>query len=93
MLEDFFTSFNDIPFLPLSLLLIKAQYSIEWHYSEMKLSRSLELGHDSGECPDGINIMASGTVAKGTALEWSKCSSAALTTKLRYVFNHMKQTH
>lgn len=52
---------------------------------------SLGLGHDSGnasipgECPDGINVMASGSVSNGKSLEWSKCSSDNLAATLRYV--------
>lgn len=48
-----------------------------------EIGHNLNLYHDSGECLDGVNIMASSTVASGTGFEWSKCSSTALAANLR----------
>ena len=40
---------------------------------------SLGVNHDqSDECPDGTNIMATGTAYGKTLFQWSKCSSKAI---------------
>jgi len=45
---------------------------------------SLGVGHDSeGKgCPDGLNIMATGTAHGSTLFQWSKCSSEEIKTIL-----------
>ncbi|KAM7451153.1 disintegrin and metalloproteinaseith thrombospondin motifs protein [Porites harrisoni] len=35
---------------------------------------SLGMNHDKGECPDGVNIMASYPAGKRSAFQWSPCS-------------------
>ncbi|XP_065062702.1 A disintegrin and metalloproteinase with thrombospondin motifs 6-like isoform X2 [Rhopilema esculentum] len=53
-----------------------------------EIGHNLGLEHDdgnssiAGECPDGINIMASGNVQGSGAFEWSSCDSKELAQRL-----------
>ena len=43
------------------------------------ISSSIGIGHDGAQsCPDGINIMATGTIGGEGSYKWSSCSKNAL---------------
>jgi len=48
-----------------------------------ELAHNLDVGHDnSADCPDAVNIMATGSISGPSAFQWSKCSSKKIHDQL-----------